>query len=210
MLAPEGRNHILIALAAAIALFFVNAWLFVLGLLALAFVLQFFRDPQRKIKPGDDKYLAPADGAIVFAGPAPDPGNDGADSIKVSIFMNVFNAHANRIPVAGKIVHTEHRPGKFFNASLDKASEQNEANTIIIETEDGRRITVVQIAGLLARRIFCYVKEGDVVELGQRYGFIRFGSRVDVYLPPKSSLFAQVGDAVHAGLDRIAVRPPTY
>ena len=206
MIAPEGRIHVGIALIVAIALYFTTTWLFALGLIVFLFVLQFFRDFKREIKPDEKCYLSPADGKVVFAGPAPDPAQGGAASIKVSIFMNPFNVHSNRTPVAGKIAHLEHRKGKFFNARLDKASEENEANTIIIQTSDYRRITVVQVAGLVARRIFCYVKPDQEVTQGQRYGFIRFGSRVDMYLPEGSELSVKVGALVRGGLDIIARR----
>ena len=206
MIAPEGRIHVGVALAVAIALYFTTVWLFALGLLAFLFVLQFFRDFKREIKADEKCYLSPADGRVVFAGPAPDPAQGGANSVKISIFMNPFNVHVNRIPVAGKITHLEHRKGKFLNAKLDKASEDNEANTIIIQTSDYRRITLVQVAGLMARRIFCYVKPDQEVTQGQRYGFIRFGSRVDTYLPEGSELNVKPGDLVQGGLDIIARR----
>ena len=206
MIAPEGRMHVGAALVAAIALYFTTSWLFAIGLVVFLFVLQFFRDFKRDIKTDEKVYLSPADGRVVFAGPAPDPAQGGIDSIKVSIFMNPFNTHVNRIPSAGKIVNVERRQGKFFNARLDKASSENEATTIIIQTPDYQRITVVQIAGLMARRIFCYVKPDQEVTQGQRYGFIRFGSRVDTYLPEGSELNVKVGDLVQGGLDIIARR----
>ncbi|MCY4325953.1 MAG: phosphatidylserine decarboxylase family protein [Betaproteobacteria bacterium] len=206
MIAPEGRVYVGVSLAGAIVLYFTTIWLFVIGLVVFLFMLQFFRDFKREIKKDEKVYLSPADGKVVFAGPAPDPAQDGINSIKVSIFMNPFNVHVNRIPVDGKIAHLEHRKGKFLNASLDKASEENEANTIIIQTSDYRRITVVQVAGLVARRILCYVKPDQEVTQGQRYGFIRFGSRVDMYLPETSALNVKAGDLVQGGLDIIARR----
>lgn len=206
--ATEGHKHIAIAFAVVVIAFLISTGLGILLSLGLIFILQFFRDPKRKITEGKLNYLSPADGGIAFAGPCKSP--SGEDSIKISVFMNVFNVHSNRAPIAGKIIKREYRPGKFLNAALDKSSEQNEANTLVIKTEDGREIVVVQIAGLIARRIFCYVNEGDTVKLGQRYGFIRFGSRVDVFLPPDSQLRVRLGDHVTAGIDQLAVKPGSW
>jgi phosphatidylserine decarboxylase len=147
--------------------------------------------------PAPNAVLSPADGKIVTVGPARDPYLD-RDAIKISVFMNVFNVHSNRIPVDGVVVNAWYHPGSFVNAALDKASLDNERNALHLRTSGGQDVTCVQIAGLIARRILCYVKPGDSVTRGQRYGFIRFGSRVDVYLPPLSVPKVAVGDAVMA------------
>lgn len=152
------------------------------ALVLTALILNFFRDPER-ITPNDPGLaVAPADGRIVFVGPARDPAT-GETRQKVSIFMNVFNVHVNRTPVAGKVEAIAYFPGKFLNASLDKASEENERNLLRIVDDAGCAWTVVQIAGLIARRIVCWTEEGDTVQRGQRIGLIKFGSRVDLYLP---------------------------
>jgi phosphatidylserine decarboxylase len=168
------------------------------------FVLQFFRDPPRDF-PGDaGAVLSPADGRIV----AVERVNDSyvqREAIKVSVFMNVFNVNSNRTPVDGTVQQVWNYPGKFVNADLDKASTENERNAVWLKTADGTDITSVQVAGLIARRILCYVKAGDVLARGQRYGFIRFGSRVDVYLPLKASVKVSVGDKVSATTTILAV-----
>jgi phosphatidylserine decarboxylase len=152
-------------------------------LIFLLFALQFFRDPPRQLGADNDTaILSPADGRIVFIGQTLNPYTQ-EQNLKISVFMNVFNVHSNRIPLAGVVKKIEYHAGSFLNASLDKASEQNERNAVILETKNQQTITFVQIAGLVARRILCYVKPEQEVYAGQRYGFIRFGSRVDVYLP---------------------------
>lgn len=173
--------------------------------LLLLFVLQFFRDPARVINPTPRAVLAAADGRVVFVGSGTCP-LDGSDKLKISVFMNVFNVHANRAPVAGEVVHSERFPGSFFNAALDKASHENERHLIAIDTPDGR-VVAVQIAGLLARRVLCYVKKGEAIVSGQRYGFIRFGSRVDVYLPPDCRPQVGLGDKTVGGVSILAMLP---
>lgn len=145
-------------------------------------MLNFFRDPERVAPQAPGLAVAPADGRIVFVGPALDPVTEQVRQ-KVSIFMNVFNVHVNRSPVTGRIEAIAYVPGKFLNASLNKASEENERNNFHIVDEGGHSWTVVQIAGLIARRIVCWAEEGDQVSRGQRIGLIKFGSRVDLYLP---------------------------
>jgi len=161
------------------------------------FVLQFFRDPPRQVPAGANIVLSPADGRIVKVITVRDPYTD-RDSLLVSVFMNVFNVHSNRAPVDGTVERIDYRPGSFVNADLDKASTENERNAMVLRLAGGERITVVQVAGLIARRILCYVKPGDALHSGQRYGFIRFGSRVDVYLPADARPRVAVGDVVHA------------
>jgi phosphatidylserine decarboxylase len=161
------------------------------------FVLQFFRDPPRQVPAGTNIVLSPADGRIVKVVSVRDPYTD-RDTVLVSVFMNVFNVHSNRVPVDGTVERIDYQPGSFVNADLDKASTENERNAMVLRLASGERITVVQVAGLIARRILCYVKTGDALHSGQRYGFIRFGSRVDVYLPPDARPRVAVGDVVHA------------
>ena len=161
------------------------------------FVLQFFRDPPREV-PGDaGTVVSPADGRIVAVEKAHDPYLD-RESIKISVFMNVFNVHSNRAPVDGEVREIWYSAGSFVNAALDKASSENERNALWIRAGAGADVTCVQVAGLIARRILCYAKAGDKLERGQRYGFIRFGSRVDVYLPPDARIKAALGDKVYA------------
>jgi phosphatidylserine decarboxylase len=172
------------------------AWALPLWIVAL-FVLQFFRDPGREV-PGDAKsVLSPADGRIVAIEPAHDPWLD-RECLKVSVFMNVFNVHSNRSPVDCTVVKRWYHPGKFINADLDKASTENERNALHLRTTGGQDVTCVQVAGLIARRILCYVDAGDTLTRGQRYGFIRFGSRVDLYLPKNVRVKVVVGEKVSA------------
>ncbi|MDY0331605.1 MAG: phosphatidylserine decarboxylase [Thiomonas sp.] len=160
------------------------------------FVVQFFRDPARPIPRDPLAILSPADGRIVAITHAFDPYAQ-RDALKISVFMNVFNVHSNRSPVDGALRDVQYFPGKFLNADLDKASEQNERNALVIDC-DGRVVTAVQVAGLIARRILCYVKAGEALQRGQRFGFIRFGSRVDVYLPLDTQSRVSIGDKVYA------------
>lgn len=161
------------------------------------FVLQFFRDPARVAPDSDLAVLSPADGRIVAVEEVRDPYAD-RDALKISVFMNVFNVHSNRAPVKGTVLAVNYFPGKFFNAALDKASLENERNAMVMRTAQGHVVTAVQVAGLIAKRILCYANAGDSLYAGQRYGFIRFGSRVDVYLPPGSRPRVAIGDKVQA------------
>lgn len=161
------------------------------------FVLQFFRDPAREGTTAANAVLSPADGRIVMIGEVDDPYAE-RRALKISVFMNVFNVHSNRLPVDGTVDKVEYFPGKFFNAALDKASLENERNAMVIHTSGGHVVTAVQVAGLVAKRILCYAKAGQTLTRGQRYGFIRFGSRVDVYLPLGSSPRVAIGDKVSA------------
>jgi len=198
IIAREGWPFLAIAGVVALALTLAQFWILAaLAWLGSLFVLQFFRDPARTVPAQANAVLSPADGRIVKVGPARDPFLD-RDALKISVFMNVFNVHSNRSPVDGDVVAAWYHAGSFLNAALDKASLENERNALHLRTRDGRDVTCVQIAGLIARRILCYVKPGDPLARGQRYGFIRFGSRVDVYLPPAATPRVAVGDAVHA------------
>jgi phosphatidylserine decarboxylase len=169
------------------------------------FVLQFFRDPQRIAPLGRDLVVSPADGRIVAVEVCNDP-YAGREALKMSVFMNVFNVHSNRIAVTGHVSSIQYFPGLFVNADLDKASTENERNAVVIEA-NGQIITLVQVAGLIARRILCYVHVGDRVKRGERYGFIRFGSRVDVYLPLTAEPLVSVGDIVFATKTALARLP---
>jgi len=167
------------------------------------FVLQFFRDPPRLVPVAPNAVLSPADGRIVAVEKTTDVYAN-REALKISIFMNVFNVHSNRVAVNGRIKSIQYFPGKFFNADLDKASTENERNAVIIESA-GHIVTLVQVAGLIARRILCYAHVGDFVKKGERYGFIRFGSRVDVYLPTEAEPLVSVGDKVYATTTLLAI-----
>ena len=169
------------------------------------FVLQFFRDPQRIAPLGRDLVLSPADGRIVLVEVTQDPYAK-REALKISVFMNVFNVHSNRSAVHGLVKEIQYFPGKFVNADLDKASLENERNAMVIDA-NGQTVTLVQVAGLIARRILCYVHVGDRLKAGERYGFIRFGSRVDVYLPLTAVPMVSVGDRVFATNTALARLP---
>jgi len=208
LIAREGWPYLSAALALALLVSFSGAaliWSAPFWLVAL-FILQFFRDPPRAV-PGDAKsVLAPADGRIVVIEPATDPWLQ-REALKISVFMNVFNVHANRSPIDGVVAGRWYHPGKFLNAELDKASLENERNALHLRTLDGQDITCVQVAGLIARRILCYVAPGDELKRGQRFGFIRFGSRVDLYLPKQVRVKVTVGDKVYATTTILAELP---
>lgn len=198
--ASEGYPFI--ALFAFITLVFAMLdWSFVtLVMLALTlFTVYFFRNPERSVPTEAQAVIAPADGKIVFVGEVVEERCLKGPALKVSIFMSVFNVHVNRVPCAGKVIDRYYRGGAFLNAALDKASDQNEQAGLLIETENGHKLLFVQIAGLIARRIVTYPVVGDLLRRGERYGLIRFGSRVDVYLPRESKLAVQVGDRTVGG-----------
>ena len=198
LLAREGWPFIAGTVVAAVLVWALAgfAWSIPLWIVAL-FVIQFFRDPPRAVPTQANAVLSPADGRIVKVEKVSDP-YTGRESLLISVFMNVFNVHSNRAPVDGTVERVSYSPGKFINADLDKASTENERNALVIQLAGGERIAVVQVAGLIARRILCYVKAGDALRRGQRYGFIRFGSRVDVYLPLSARPRVAVGDKVAA------------
>jgi len=198
VIAREGWPFIAIAVASTIVLYWFGGVIgLVVGVLATAFVVQFFRDPPRTVPDAPNAVLSPADGRVVSVGIARDPWLE-RDALRISVFMNVFNVHSNRSPVDGEVRDVWYHAGAFVNAALDKASTENERNALHLRTKEGRDVTCVQVAGLIARRILCYVKKGDALARGQRYGFIRFGSRVDVYLPKDAHPRAAVGDIVYA------------
>ncbi len=198
IVAREGWAFLAAAVAAALAVGFAAGWGWSAPLwLAALFVLQFFRDPARDVPEDPHAVLAPADGRIVAVERARDPYLE-RDALKISVFMNVFNVHSNRSPVDGTVRRRWYHAGRFVNAALDKASQANERNALWLRTLAGEDVTCVQIAGLIARRILCYVGEGAELRRGQRFGFIRFGSRVDLYLPPEAQPQAALGEKVHA------------
>jgi phosphatidylserine decarboxylase len=198
IIAREGWPYVAGTTVAAIVVTLIAGWAWsLLFWLIAVFVLQFFRDPARPIPAQLDAVLSPADGRVVAVERAMDPFLQ-REALKLSVFMNVFNVHSNRSPVDGVVREAWYHAGRFFNAALSKASLENERNALWIRTADGSDITCVQVAGLIARRILCYVKAGDKLARGQRYGFIRFGSRVDLYLPLSAEPKAAVGDKVYA------------
>lgn len=197
LIAREGWPFLGIAVVVAIVVtVFGGAWSIPFWIIALL-VLQFFRDPPRTIPQDPNVVLSPADGRIVMVAQAHDPYAN-REALKISVFMNVFNVHSNRAPVDGKIESVQYFPGRFVNADLDKASLENERNALVVTAANGQSVTCVQVAGLIARRILCYVKAGERLARGQRYGFIRFGSRVDVYLPLTATPKVGVGEKVSA------------
>lgn len=170
------------------------------------FALQFFRDPAREIPQNPEAVLSPVDGRIVVVERARDPYRD-VDALKISIFMNVFNVHSQKSPADCTVTKVVYNKGKFVNADLDKASTENERNAVLATTASGREITFVQVAGLVARRILCYTQAGAKLSRGERYGFIRFGSRVDMYLPVDAQAQVAIGDKV-TGVSTVLARLP--
>lgn len=205
---PEGRKFVGLAAALTLVLFLIWEPLGWLGTGLTVWVYYFFRDPRRAVPAGEGLIVSPADGVVSLIEPAVPPvelGLGSAPLTRVSVFMSVFNCHVNRAPIGGTITKVAYRPGKFLNASLDKASEDNERNGLVIDLPDGRRIGVVQIAGLVARRILCFVAEGQGLRTGERFGLIRFGSRLDVYLPDGVEPQVALGQTMIAGETVIAV-----
>ena len=207
IIAREGWLFLAISVAVALLLTLGQLWILAaLAWLVALFILQFFRDPARAVPTQASAVLSPADGRIVKVERCRDPYLD-REALKISVFMNVFNVHSNRSPVDGTVVNAWYHAGRFVNAALDKASLENERNALHLRTPGGDDVTCVQIAGLIARRILCYVKPGDALVRGQRYGFIRFGSRVDVYLAPMATPKVAVGDTVYATTTVVAELP---
>ena len=204
IIAREGWPFIAATLAVAAGVTLAAGWVWAIFFWLIAlFVLQFFRDPPRPVPSDPRAVVAPADGRVVAVERTADPYLK-REALKISVFMNVFNVHSNRSPVDGEVREAWYHAGGFFNAALPKASLENERNALWIRTVQGADVTCVQVAGLVARRILCYVKSGDRLVRGQRYGFIRFGSRVDVYLPLSAVPKAAVGDKVYAAATVLA------
>jgi phosphatidylserine decarboxylase len=179
----------------------------VLGILVTLFIAYFFRNPRRDIPSAEKAILAPADGRIVHVGECLEDRFLKATALKVSIFMSVFDVHLNRAPASGRIVERSYNPGKFLVASREKSSLLNEQNALVLETDDRWRMVFIQIAGVIARRIVCYAKAGDALRKGEIFGMIRFGSRIDLYLPSDVKPLVQVGQHVKGGESIIGVRP---
>jgi phosphatidylserine decarboxylase len=206
IIAREGWPFLAISLVLAIT---ASAWCVTWSIplwIIFVFVLQFFRDPPRDIPQEAGAVLSACDGRVIKVERAQDSYAQ-REAILVSVFMNVFNVHSNRSPADGMVEQVQYFPGKFVNADLDKASTENERNAVVLKTAGGQTVTFVQVAGLIARRILCYIKVGDTLARGQRYGFIRFGSRVDVYLPLDASVKVSIGDKVSATTTILATLP---
>ncbi len=200
IIAYEGLPFIIFSLILTIlAVFFGVVWLAVLLAAITVFIICFFRNPERYFRDDVKMVICPADGKVIRIEDVDVDGTITGRFKKISIFMNVFNVHVNRSPYNGKVETIAYHKGKFLSANLDKASAENERNEIMIRTEDGRMLWVVQIAGLIARRIVCWTHEGARIEKGERFGLIRFGSRVEVFLPPDSRVVVHLGDKVKAG-----------
>ncbi|HSA72253.1 MAG TPA: phosphatidylserine decarboxylase [Burkholderiales bacterium] len=210
LIAREGWLFVGIAVAVSLLVGFWLGWWWSVPLwLGAIFILQFFRDPPREVPDAPGAVLSAADGRVVEVSRAQDPYVK-RDALKVSVFMNVFNVHSNRSPVDGVVKERWYFPGAFVNAALDKASLENERNALWLHTPEGHDVTCVQVAGLIARRILCYVGTGAELKRGQRFGFIRFGSRVDHYLPLDVEVKAAIGDKVYAAESVLAwLKPPT-
>jgi phosphatidylserine decarboxylase len=204
IIAREGWPFVAASLVAALVVHVAFGFWWALPLwLAAIFVVQFFRDPPRVLPMQPNSVVCPADGRVVVVERARDPYLE-RDALKFSVFMNVFNAHSNRSPVDGEVVKTWYHAGTFLNAALAKSSLENERAAMWLRTPAGSDVTVVQVAGLIARRILCYAKAGQRLSRGDRFGFIRFGSRVDVYLPLSALPKASVGDKVYASTTMLA------
>lgn len=198
----EGWPFILIFALVTVILAAFSEWLGVVGVVLTLWCVYFFRDPVRTTPTREGLVISPADGVVTAIEPAVPPAELQAGDtplMRISVFMNVFDVHVNRAPVSGAIKRMAYKPGKFLNAALDKASEDNERNSFLFETADGKTYAVVQIAGLVARRIVWWAKDGDVLTAGTRFGMIRFGSRVDVYLPAGVQPLVCIGQRAIAG-----------
>jgi phosphatidylserine decarboxylase len=207
IIAKEGWPFIAVSvIAAGIAQWLAGGWWAAPLWLVVVFMVQFFRDPPRTVPSEPKAVLSPADGQVVAVERTRDPYLE-RDALKMSVFMNVFNAHSNRSPLDGELREAWYHRGSFFNAALSKSSLENERAALWIRTPGGHDVTCVQIAGLIARRILCYARAGQKIARGERYGFIRFGSRVDVYMPPESRPVASMGDKVYATETILATLP---
>jgi len=200
IIAQEGYPFIIFSLVITVLIsFFGICWLIILMVALTLFIVWFFRNPERYFQDEEKLVISPADGKVVKIDDVEITGTIAGKYKKISIFMNVFNVHVNRVPYSGQIETINYHEGKFLSANLDKASVDNERNEVMIRTEDGRVLWAVQIAGLIARRIVCWLNVGTPVKKGERFGLIRFGSRVDIYLPEDSKISVKLGDKVKAG-----------
>ncbi|KIN77533.1 phosphatidylserine decarboxylase [Sulfitobacter mediterraneus] len=207
---PEGIKFVAIFAAVTLVLFLISTFLGWIGVGLTVWCYYFFRDPERVTPDRPGLIISPADGVISLIEPAVPPAELGMPDealTRVSVFMNVFNCHVNRTPVSGEIRAVSYRPGKFFNASLDKASVDNERNSLCVKMDNGQELAVVQIAGLVARRIVCFVEPGATLQRGERFGLIRFGSRLDVYLPKGVEPMVRIGQTMIAGETVLAELP---
>jgi phosphatidylserine decarboxylase len=206
-IAIEGLPFIAGALLAT-AVFFALGWTIpaAFGLLVTLFIAFFFRNPQRITPLDEQAVVAPADGRVIYLGPAEDEVS-GQEMTKISIFMSVFNVHVNRAPLTGRVTDTFYVPGKFLDVRDQRATFENERRGIVLATAGGARIVVVQVAGLIARRIICYLEKGDEIGRGQRYGLIRFGSRLDVYLPKEADVRVRLDQKTVAGETVLGILP---
>ncbi|RNF33068.1 phosphatidylserine decarboxylase [Paracoccus methylarcula] len=206
----EGIRFVAIFAIVTLGLFLLSDLLGWIGVGLTVWCYYFFRDPERVTPARPGVIVSPADGVVSLIEKAVPPAELGMPDValtRISVFMSVFNCHVNRAPIAGEVTSVAYRPGKFFNASLDKASADNERNGLCIRMEDGRDLAVVQIAGLVARRILCFVKPGDRLRTGERFGLIRFGSRLDVYLPEGVTPLVSIGQTMVAGETVLADLP---
>ena len=199
LIAKPGIPFVLAGLVSTVLAGFFSGWLAAILGVATCFVIWFFRDPERDIPSGSGLVVAPADGKVVQIREEREERFLNAPVIRVSIFLNIFNVHVNRMPCEGKIRKIAYHAGKFLSAHLEKASAENEHQAILIEATTGQQLVVVQIAGLIARRIVSWIKTGDQLERGERFGMIRFGSRVDTFLPIGTKVRVKLGDRVKGG-----------
>lgn len=199
---PEGFKFIAIFAAITVVLGLFSSFLFWVGVVLTLWCALFFRDPVRAVPQRAGLVVSPADGIVSMierVATPPELGMQAAEATRISVFMDVFNCHVNRAPIGGTITTIAYTPGKFVNASLDKASEHNERNGLVITMDDGRELGVVQIAGLVARRILCEAQQGARIDTGERFGLIRFGSRLDIYLPEGVAPLVALGQTMVAG-----------
>tara|TARA_B100000287_G_scaffold435282_1_gene502824 strand:+ start:1277 stop:1939 length:663 start_codon:yes stop_codon:yes gene_type:complete len=205
---PEGWKFATIFFLISIALIFISEFIALLGFLLTFFVIWFFRDPKRHVPYDLNSIISSADGKVCLMDEAYPPSELNIEEKKmkrICVFMNVFNVHVNRSPIQGEVQQIEYKKGQFINASLDKASDKNERSSLVIETENGIKIVVVQIAGLIARRILSFISQNHKIAQGERFGLIRFGSRVDIYMPIDAIVKCKIGDKVIAGESLLAV-----
>ena len=207
-IAVEGLPYVGVSLGLTLVSFFFHSVPFTVfsGVLFL-FILQFFRNPERSGSTEEGAVLSPADGEIISIDTVQEERFLKEKAVRIAVFMNVFNVHVNRAPYSGTVRRISWHPGKFFAANAEKASLENEQNAILLETDKGKKILFIQIAGLIARRIICYAKEGDRLVKGERCGIIKFGSRVDIYLPQETRILVKLKEKVKAGATTIGMLP---